>query len=230
MSIYTNVPSFKTLYATSIQTFSAATASEEVAITEVATGVALGTGTVTLSPGLSCAKGTGSTGSPLMTCAFIGNISSVTSGSFEDVLCFWPICVSVRAQYTKLGAVVTTARTRYMKLGLYTDSDGKPATRLADSGSILCDSTGAKEYTIAIDMKPGWYWVALVADTGNPDHAWRGHAATGVTGVCGCDPSTASTSFYCGYYIAHTFSNSLPDPAGSVSPLAAVASPIVYVY
>lgn len=120
-----------------------------------------------------------------------GNLT-LNAGELIGIL----IRVDKTVAITKIGCRVQTAQaSAKIRLGLYRVVDGYPASLVAgsDGGEIDASSTGDKELTIAVTLKPGWYVlaantgtasVAIATATGPNGAVWKwafGHADTTTT-------------------------------------------------
>lgn len=75
-----------------------------------------------------------------------------------------PFIVPNTVTLTKIGAEVTIAGEAGSKyrLGIYSNTDGRPDALLLDAGTIAGDSATVQELTISLTLTPGVYWAAGV--------------------------------------------------------------------
>lgn len=110
------------------------------------------------------------------------------------------------------------------RMGVYSNSAGRPTTLLADSGAVSFPaSTGWRSGTISLAMTPGWYWLAIVfngsgnimvLDAATEAHQRRFLADFGATtGVAG---TVAGLINALGVYGSHTYA-ALPASFPSIT-------------
>jgi hypothetical protein len=61
---------------------------------------------------------------------------------------------------------VAGASSNTIRLGLYSDDNGKPGALLVDAGTADATTTGVKALTVSVAIAQGLYWLATVAQTG----------------------------------------------------------------
>lgn len=80
-----------------------------------------------------------------------------------------PFHLSVPSTLYRIGAMVTTIGDAGSKvrLGVYTDSGGKPGALVVDAGQIAGDSAAAQEITLGtpLALAPGRYWLVAAGQT-----------------------------------------------------------------
>lgn len=78
-----------------------------------------------------------------------------------------PWLVTNPVSLVRIGAEVSTVGEAGSKvrLGIYSDTNGKPGALVLDAGQINGDSATVQEVTIAQTLAPGLYWVAAVVQT-----------------------------------------------------------------
>jgi hypothetical protein len=83
-----------------------------------------------------------------------------------DRLYMIPFPVSDPGVMTRIGINVTTgAAGKSARLGVYRVTQAnRPGKLLLDAGTVDLTSTALVEATISLNLHPGWYWLALVAD------------------------------------------------------------------
>lgn len=155
---------------------------------------------------------TNPTGSPAIDTLIAMPFISPAHGGTLDRIAF---------RVTTGGALGSVAR-----VGLYENTDNKnlyPAALLADSGSTVTTSTGAKTYTISQELEPGRvYWLAYVCGTAAP--TLRCLAMANCSHLLGQD-NNLNNNLNVGLTVAFTFA-ALPDPfSGSAAMLQATPIP-----
>jgi|688.fasta_scaffold197199_2 hypothetical protein len=93
---------------------------------------------------------------------------------------------------------VTTAGTA--RLGIYTDSGGKPGTLVLDAGTVAY-STNNTAYLITINqsLTPGWYWLAHNMQSGSSLFFGSGGNQTSIQGVQRMGSTNPFTNMVAGY-------------------------------
>lgn len=69
------------------------------------------------------------------------------------------------------GASMTGTST--VRLGIYTNSNGKPTTVLNDYGTVSVSVNTTGEITISKSLERGWYWLVAVAQTSTGNNAFQ---------------------------------------------------------
>lgn len=106
--------------------------------------------------------------------------------------------------------------------GLYSNSQGKPLTRLADSGAVSVSSSGWKTFASALTIQPGWYWTGFVTSSASPTF-------TRCSNALGNSHNLASNATAVAFVNAYVdVSATLPATATATFP-AASQMPIVWV-
>lgn len=134
-----------------------------------------------------------------------------------DTLYAQPFFVTHTITWTKIGTHVTTEDATAPndgRLGIYEDDSGGPGDLILDAGEFTLAGTGAKELTISQQLTTGWYWLAMVTNSGNALFSGAGVAsALGWTGVL---TTTGTSNKYCWASAAFTYaalSGANPFPA-----------------
>lgn len=98
------------------------------------------------------------------------------------------------------GSVASAA----VRIGLYADGGGIPSgAALVDSGSIVAATTGLKTATVSYTVPTsGWYWLALVAQTANPNVQQTATLGSGPLGTATTPASNINASVV--YVMKHT--------------------------
>lgn len=77
-----------------------------------------------------------------------------------------PFMIPHQITITKIGSEITGAGEAgsVLRLGVYSDNDGRPGALLVDAGTIDGTSTTVQEVTLAapLTLGPAWYWAASV--------------------------------------------------------------------
>lgn len=89
-----------------------------------------------------------------------------------------PFRVPTTTTFDRIGILVTTlAASSAVRLGIYESlADGMPGDLVLDAGTVDSTTTGAKEIALSQVLTPNLYWLAFVAQGGNPD--CRGFSTT----------------------------------------------------
>lgn len=121
-----------------------------------------------------------------------GNLNSTNFGHFY---------VGQTTSFDRIGSstgTVTTAGTA--RLGIYTDSGGKPGTLVLDAGTVAY-STNNTAYLITIDqsLTPGWYWLAHNMQSGSSLFFGSGGNQTSIQGVQRMAVTSPFTNMVAGY-------------------------------
>ncbi len=94
---------------------------------------------------------------------------SAIAANFRAVPLYIPNSAGVTI--TSIGIEVTTAGTagHVCRIGIYSDTGGKPGVLLHDSGAIPVDPGAVPTFesnVVSWVMRQGWYWVALAGQSG----------------------------------------------------------------
>jgi hypothetical protein len=120
----------------------------------------------------------------------------------------FPIIVPVEQAFDRIGVNVVSTPAGKLRLGIYADNNGKPGSRILDSGEIDVSSTGLKTATINITLEPGLYWLVKVQDN-----------TPGLSGLNATDMFTigldSSLGIGTGWRRASYNYAALPDPFGT---------------
>lgn len=101
---------------------------------------------------------------PLYPCALLAYSGLTNSALAQDLLAATPFYCRESVTWTGINAYQhTNGAGINARMGVYSNSGGRPVTLLADSGSVSFPaSTGWRTGTISLAMTPGWYWLAIV--------------------------------------------------------------------
>jgi hypothetical protein len=115
---------------------------------------------------------------------------------------FTPFIVCKRMSFDRIGINVTTAQAgSQARLGVYSDSEGRPGTVLLDAGNVATTATGIIEVTgLSLTLNPGLYWGCVQLET--PGSAQNVAATSGLGHILGA--ATAAGVQRAGYSGAHT--------------------------
>lgn len=95
----------------------------------------------------------------------IGVSSLTTSALTDDRLYMSPLFVSHNSTFNRIGCEVTTGGAGNVRMALYRDTGAvHPGELIVDGGNVDTTALGEKEATIDIELTPGLYWMALIAD------------------------------------------------------------------
>ena len=80
-------------------------------------------------------------------------------------LVYTPILVSETTTYTRIWIrTVGPSVAGLCRLGVYRFTDGAPGALVLDAGTVATDPPGVKEIVIALQLQPGYYFLARVCD------------------------------------------------------------------
>ncbi len=121
-----------------------------------------------------------------------------------------PFAVGDSATFVRIGIDVTAADAgKAARLGIYSWSDGAPAARVLDAGTVSVASTGIKEVVISQTLGAGMYGLALVGD-GAPTIRANSVASVAAFATGTATPGVAD------YRMSRAFTYAaLPDPWGT---------------
>lgn len=91
-------------------------------------------------------------------------IGSTTLTCVSNRIYYVPMLITSAKTFIKIGVNVASALGTNGRLGIYSNANGIPTTKLLDAGTVSIASTGEKEITISQDLAPGWYWLAFIPD------------------------------------------------------------------
>ncbi|MFF1574131.1 hypothetical protein ACFVWR_15420 [Leifsonia sp. NPDC058292] len=83
-----------------------------------------------------------------------------------------PFHISIAAAFNEISIEVTTAAaSTNVRLGIYANDTTRdcPGALIVDAGTVAATTTGVKALTINQTLQPGLYWLASVAQGGNPE-------------------------------------------------------------
>jgi hypothetical protein len=123
---------------------------------------------------------------------FVANQNSTYFGHFY---------VGATTSFDRIGCTAgTLTSSGNARLGIYTDSGGKPGTLVLDAGTVAYSTTNTA-YLITIDqsLTPGWYWLAFNAQSGTSQWFGSGGNQTSIQGVQRMGSTNAFTSMISGY-------------------------------
>lgn len=140
-----------------------------------------------------------------------------------DTLYVVPIYIPENVIITKLGFnVQVLAVGKVCRIGMYTSSQGVPATLLIDSGDISVATTGDKELTGSASLLSGTYYIALVCN-GTPTLAFSTIAPYNFMLTGSTAALTAQETGVIGFVYA-----ALPATIGAITYSAVVTEPRVW--
>jgi hypothetical protein len=146
-------------------------------------------------------------------------ISNVAST--QDRMITMPFWVHTTNTFDRIGLYVTGAvGGSTIRLGIYSDlgTEPKPDALLLDAGTIDSSSTGAKEITISEALPQGLYWMAAVAQGGQPSFHMLGNNVMGIPGLAGlATDSIYTNTANSSNWLRAGVSGALPDPSGVTS-------------
>ena len=102
-----------------------------------------------------------------------GGASTTTVGgtavSSNNAVRYQPVWIGQTVSLIGLGVDVAAANagaSAVVRLGLYSDSSGRPGSVVVDAGTASLGTAVAKELTFSsVSLSPGWYWVALATQS-----------------------------------------------------------------
>lgn len=141
---------------------------------------------------LSYGHGTGySSGSP-----------SSSSANTNNHVQYTPFLIERVTKTTDLALYCVTANagaSAVLRMGIYSDNNGRPGTIVQDAGTASINTTGLKQLTFTeITLEPGRYWVAIVAqniDTAGANPAFARLSATNQAGGEASTPPATNNMF-----------------------------------
>ena len=112
-----------------------------------------------------------------------------------------------------------------VRFGLYTDSDGKPGSKLFDAGTVdTAASTGFKELTVSWrNLDGGWYWILTVPQVGTGPTVRQ--PAAPMSGFAPYRSATAGNTPDSWWVYGAAISGALPSSFGAVT--GTVSGPLV---
>lgn len=110
------------------------------------------------------------------------------------------------------------------RMGIYTDSSGRPGARIADFGTVTAGiaDTGAREITISQTLEAGMYWLVLAIQGGATDNSIT-YASVNSWNTMGMTAPTAQDGTC---YVAAA--GALPDPFGAPTVTGAGFAPFLW--
>jgi hypothetical protein len=123
---------------------------------------------------------------------FVANQNSTYFGHFY---------VGATTSFDRIGCTAgTLTSSGNARLGIYTDSGGKPGTLVLDAGTVAYSTTNtAYLITINQSLTPGWYWLAFNAQSGTSQWFGSGGNQTSIQGVQRMGSTSVFTSMISGY-------------------------------
>jgi hypothetical protein len=83
-----------------------------------------------------------------------------------DTLYVVPIYIARGGTVTRIGINLAGSSAGNARLGIYSNTNARPGTRILDAGTVDTGSTGDKEVTISQALLSNtWYWLAYVASS-----------------------------------------------------------------
>lgn len=94
---------------------------------------------------------------------------TATDARAENTLYATPILLDHDVSLDRIAVEPTqTSPSGLIYMGIYSNDRGLPGSLLLDAGTIAFTTSGAKEITISLDCKAGWYWLVWMhTHTGN---------------------------------------------------------------
>lgn len=119
--------------------------------------------------------------------------SGATANLLRAIPFFWP-----GGNVAGIGCEVTTgAANSAVRLGVYADNgQNYPGDLLTETAALATTGTGAIEATIDVDLAPGLYWLAAVAQGGTPTLRAIGTYHFAEVGNSGANPGTNGRACY----------------------------------
>lgn len=92
-----------------------------------------------------------------------------TTSASNNQVRYQPVWIGQTVSLIGLGIDVAAANagaSAVVRLGLYSDSSGRPGTVVVDAGTASLNTAVAKELTFtAVSVSPGWYWIAVATQS-----------------------------------------------------------------
>ena len=159
-----------------------------------------------------------------------GAAASTTVGgtptSSNNAVRYQPVWIGQTASLIGLGIDVSAANagaSAVVRLGLYSDSSGRPGTVLVDAGTASLNTAVAKELTFSsVSLSPGWYWLALATqslDTAGTNPTFRGlqNSASLATRTSVPSATTAQDAVFVSSSVTGAFGNSPTVTVGTTA-------------
>lgn len=140
-----------------------------------------------------------------------------------------PFYVPASQTFTKLTVVCTTGvAATTARMGIYSDTSGKPDALVIDAGTVATTGSGNKSVTFGTPqtLAAGWYWLCVVSQGGAPTYqASTGNNVVQVGEVPTTDPFNNGPAHG---YSQGSVSGALPSPWGATATPLQIA-PIVWI-
>lgn len=83
-----------------------------------------------------------------------------------NILYAAPVYIGVAHTFTGIAFHVQSAAASGKKaeVGIYSNVNGQPNTKLFDTGNVLVDTTGDKTVSASMVLPIGWYWLVIASD------------------------------------------------------------------
>lgn len=133
------------------------------------------------------------------------SVNGMSAATTTGKIWFMPLLVGADATYTAICTHLQSAvASKVVRLGIYSDSNGVPGSRVIDAGTVSTATIGTKEITINQALTAGWYWLAFISDA-TATAVWSSYTASNVVdfglGTSFLDGAAVTTNdFYVGYY------------------------------
>jgi hypothetical protein len=211
-------------------------------------GSNISTGTVPVSNG-----GTGATSTADVRTAFgIGqNYLPFVSGAYYrpayaastggtnigaiNTLYLFPFYVGVKTTFKNIGVTASVTAGGNIRIGVYSDSNGTPSSKMYDSGNIAITTTASAAVwspatTPSIVLDAGWYWVGAASYLPSISSAaffcHTNNITSGAQQRTTTPPNIPYTSYMC--YGTVTANSALPDPVSGFTAGSGVVGPVVW--
>jgi hypothetical protein len=141
----------------------------------------------------------------------------------SNVMVYVPFLLTAACDISGLCCNVTTGAAGNLRMGLYTvGTDGKPSTKIVETGDVDCTTTGVKTGSITRRYLPScWYYMAVA--TKGVNASIRTNTAGGTTNINQQTPLGMSGYDYAYAFATETLSGgwtSLPSTTGTLSYLS----------
>jgi hypothetical protein len=101
-----------------------------------------------------------------------GLIADATAAVAANIIYYAPICIpsGYNVNVKNIGCHVRGAAAGNVRVGLYSDEDGEPGTKILDSGSLSTSTAAFKQMGVSqiIPVRSGWHWTAFLCSSASP--------------------------------------------------------------